>query len=86
MLTRGEDLPGQPVAHGHVRVVVVRQQVFLDPFEPVRTQHFGEAHGVLDVERHPAIQHQFAIVANLLARPGHELSFFRKPSRPSAGP
>ena len=73
VLAGGEGLPGQPLPQRDVRVEVLRDQALLDPLQPVGPQRLGKAHGVFDVEGHPAVEHQLAVGADLLARRRHEL-------------
>jgi len=69
-----------------VRIEILRDQTLLDPLEAVGAQRLGQPHRVRDVEGHPAVEHQLAIVADLFARLATNASFLRRPSNPSAGP
>ena len=73
VLAGGQALPGQPPPHLGEAGHVVRQQVVLDPPQPVRPQRLAEPHGVLDVQRHPAVEHELRVRAEGVARRGHHL-------------
>ena len=53
-------------------VQVFGDQAFLQPLELVGAQSLRQAHGVIDVEGHPAVEHEFAVVADQLAHAGDE--------------
>ncbi len=57
-------------------VEIFRDEAFLHPLQLIRAQRFGQANGIFDVEGHPAIEHQFAVIADLLPRFGHEFFVF----------
>ncbi len=66
---RGLDLRVQPAE----ALVIVRRQHLLHPVDAIRGHHLGEFDGVALGERHPAIEHDVAIRAELLARGPHQL-------------
>ena len=87
VLAGGQGLPGQALAQREVGVEVLGDQALFHPLEPVGAQTLGQAHGVLDVKGHPAVEHQLALVADLLPRAGPQMPrSCRMPSSPSAGP
>ena len=73
VFARGEDLFGHALAHLHVALHILGQHVILEPLEAIRFQGFHEAHGVFHIERHPRIEHELDIIADLRARLGDEV-------------
>jgi len=76
MLSRAERLPGDALPHLNVSIQVFGQQALFHPLEPVRAECFGQADGVLDVEGHPAVEHQLCVVADQFAGFGDHLFVF----------
>ena len=74
-----EYLVRHALAHLDVAIEVIRRQVVFQPLEPIRAQRFGQPHDILGVQRNPRVQHQFDIIANLLARAGDEFHILVQP-------
>ena len=64
MLPRRERLPGKPGTKRVMRRHILGEEAILDPLESVWTQSLRESHRELDIEGHPAIEHQFDIGAD----------------------
>ena len=79
VLSRRQGLPGQPPAQLGVGVELLRAQHLLHPLELAGPQLLPEADGVLEVERHPAVEHQLDLVPDQLAAAGHQLDVFPQP-------
>src|SRR6187401_3251950 len=62
-----------PLANLHVALGILGQRVVFKPFDTVRSQGIHETDDVLDVERHPRVNHQLDIRADLLADPRDQL-------------
>ena len=73
VLAGGENLSGHPLADFEIAVHIFGQDVVFQPFETVGSERFNEANGVLHVERHPGVEHDFDVVADLLAGAGDEI-------------
>ena len=74
--------PGQARAHGGEPVEVVGVEAILDPAQMIGPQPVGQAHGIFDVERHPAIQHQLAIPPDERAGVRHQRLVGIEPGKP----
>ena len=53
---------------------ILWDQTLFQPLEPIGAQGFCQTHGVFNIKRHPAIKHQFAIVADLFTPGNQDLS------------
>ena len=69
MFTCGQPLTRQALAHGGKTGQIVGQQEIFNPPEPIGCQYPCQAHHVLHIQCHPAIQHQFDFIADFFARP-----------------
>ena len=61
-------LPRNALTDPEVTVHVLGDQVVLKPLDPVRAQGFAEPHSVFGVQRHPGVDRDLDIVADLLTR------------------
>ena len=70
VLAAGQCLPGQAPLEFEVSQAVLGDQALLQPAQFIGLEAFGEADGVVDVEGHIAVEHQFAVVADEFAHFG----------------